>query len=153
MNKTKVLSFLVIVLVALNITSLMVFVLNKAHHPPHQSIEKGPKNIIIKKLHFNKKQVIAYEGLIKEHRLKIESIDNKIKSLKTELYLLLKEDNHEKSKDLINQINSLQKEIENHHYQHFIAIKKLCKDEQIQHFNNLTNELAKLFSPHPKPQK
>ena len=43
----------------------------------------------------------------------------------------------------------LQKQIETTHFNHFIDIKKLCKKEQLSDYENLTEELSKLFS-HPR---
>lgn len=152
MNKIRLLSFLVIVLAILNITLLVVFVNNKPNHPPHPKFGKEPKNIIIERLHFDDAQVDAYDKLIQEHRLKIETLDTKLREAKEELYILLNEDDSSQTKTYFSKIAKVQKDIEKLHFNHFIDIKKLCKENQLQYYDELTHELARIFSPHPSPR-
>jgi periplasmic protein CpxP/Spy len=154
MNKTKVLTIAVIVLVLLNISVVATFMLNKPPHPPGMEGRQSPKTIIIERLHFNETQIAAYDDLIKEHRTTIQNKEEQLKLVKEELYALLAADNQTTSTDLITKINMIQKEIEEIHFNHFLDIKKLCKPEQLSDFNELTNELASLFSPiHEHPPR
>lgn len=58
------------------------------------------------------------------------------------------------SDSLIQNINACQAKIERIHYEHFIAIKNICRDDQLPAFEELTIDLAKLFSPpHPPRHK
>ena len=152
MNKTRILSILVIALIVLNIVLISVFVIKKPHHPPHHRKHEGPKNVIIKKLHFDDTQISAYEALIKAHRTKIHSKDLELRKAKKELYFLLNKNDSNKIDSLISNINNVQKEIEVLHFNHFLDIKKLCKENQLNHYNELTHELARLFAP-PHMQK
>ena len=43
----------------------------------------------------------------------------------------------------------IQKEIEKTHFQHFLEIKALCRPEQIEDFNLLSEELARIFAKPP----
>lgn len=153
MSKTRLLSILVIALIALNIVLIMVFVIKKPHQPPHHRNHEGPKNVIIKKLHFNDTQISAYETLIRTHRTKIESKDVELKKAKNELYPLLNKNDSNKIDSLIYNINNIQKDIEKLHISHFLDIKNLCEENQLNYYNELTHELARLFAPHPKPRK
>ncbi len=106
----------------------------------------GPKNIIIKKLHFDENQVKDYEILIKAHRSNIESSNSQMKILKNHLFATLKGQNQHIDRDsLINEIGKLQIKLENIHYDHFIEIKKLCKPNQLSDYDLLCDELGKLF--------
>ena len=152
MNKTKLLTFSVIVLLILNISTLAFFVFSGNQlHGFNKRIE--PKEIIIKKLGFDEQQVKEYQELIHWHRGNIDSLQEQIRNTKQKLYSeLVKPKIDNKVKDsLVNKLANIQKEIEITHFKHFQDIKKLCKKEQLDRFNDLTQELAKIFSK-PKPR-
>ncbi|MEO8235059.1 MAG: hypothetical protein ABI549_06555 [Flavobacterium sp.] len=152
MNKIKLLTFSVILLLILNISTLVFFVF---YGNQLQGFNKRiePKEIIIKKLGFDEQQVKEYQELIHWHRGNIDNLQEQIRNTKQELYSeLVKSDVDNKTKDsLINKLANIQKEIEIMHFKHFQDIKKLCKKEQLDRFNDLTQELAKIFSK-PKPR-
>lgn len=150
MNKIKFLYLLIVVLVLTNI-GLVVFMY--LHHPPHPMHGEGPKKEIAQKLEFSPEQVEKYEIIIKEHRSSIKEIESKIRTSKNNLYSLLKSDETDQKDDIINQLGELQKEIENAHFKHFEKLKALCTEKQLNNFNQLTEELGKLFAPPHPPKK
>lgn len=152
MNKTKVLVFAVIVLVALNFGILGFLFLSKNNDGPRG--RKMPREIVIEKLHFNENQIEAYDKTIKIHQEDIRNLDDSIRSTKNELYQLLNSDTIDSvQKDsLFLKLANYQKQIENTHFNHFLEIKKLCKKVQLSDYENLTEELSKLFS-HPRRPK
>ncbi|WP_165395961.1 periplasmic heavy metal sensor [Flavobacterium sp. J27] len=115
---------------------------------------KEPKEIIIEKLHFDSKQIAQYEALIATHRNTINTLDSTIKKLKRELYATLIENETptNKTDSLFQAITEKQMAIEKVHFNHFLDIKKICKEEQLADYENLTAELAKIFSNKP-PKK
>jgi periplasmic protein CpxP/Spy len=149
MEKTKLLTFAVIALLILNLGTLgFLFATGPKgeHHPPHGRPE--PKEIIIERLHFNEKQQAEYEELIKEHRKHIREVEDKIRASKDELYQLLKEKVYDgvKKDRLFTSLATYQREIEITHFNHFEDIKRICTQEQLSDFNELTEELSGLFS-------
>ncbi|WP_395047434.1 hypothetical protein [Flavobacterium sp.] len=147
MDKIKLLTFSVIALIILNFTMLGFFIFSENRS---EDIKKKPKprEIIIRKLGFNKQQAKAYQELINWHRSNIDSLQEQIKNTKQNLYSeLVKSEVDNKTKDsLVNKLANIQKEIENTHFKHFQDIKKLCKKEQLDRFSDLTTEFAKIFS-------
>lgn len=66
------------------------------------------------------------------------------------MYLQLKSTNSEsESTDIFTKMCEIQKEIEKTHFQHFLEIKALCRPEQIEDFNLLSEELARIFAKPP----
>lgn len=146
MNKTKLLSIAVILLLIANLV-LAGFMYFGRHQRPDGT---GPRNIIIQKLNFDESQVKEYDKLIEEHRTEIRKSEQEIKDLKNKLYTTLINESENNSKDsLINELSKVQLKIENIHYKHFEDIKKLCNKEQQQAFENFTREIVTLFSPGP----
>jgi hypothetical protein len=157
MDKTKLLTFSVIALLLINLGTLgFLFLTSSNSNHPHGNNDfkrrPEPKEIIIKKLNFDSKQISEYEKLIQWHRKEIRSIEENIRATKNELYLQLHENTiNSKVKDsLIDALATYQKQIENTHFNHFQDIKKICREDQLDDFNALTEELSRLFSkPHP----
>jgi protein CpxP len=149
MNKVKFLYIIIVLLVATNASVLLGVYLHRPHHPHN---EGGPKKFIIEKLGLDEAQTKTYDIIIKQHRSSIKSIENNIRKNKDVLFTLLKEDDVTKKDSIITNLGALQMEIESAHYIHFEAIKKICNDEQLERFDDLTKELGRLFSP-PKPPK
>jgi Spy/CpxP family protein refolding chaperone len=158
MEKTKLLTITVIGLLLLNFATLGFLFISgtKDRKPPHDRPEgrHEPKKIIIERLHFDANQQKEYGQLIEWHRGEIRQLEDSIRVSKNELYLLLNDNKvDEKAKvTLINQIALFQKQIEATHFKHFEDIKKLCKPEQQVYFNELTEELGRLFYRNKPPR-
>lgn len=118
---------------------------NRRPKPDHRP--EGPKFIIIERLGFNSTQVKDYEILIEDHRAKIGEKEEQIMELKEALYEGLKTGLAlEKQDSLLKKINQTQLEIEKIHYAHFLDIKKLCNNSQLEKFDDLAGDFAHLFS-------
>ena len=152
MNKIKLLVISVIVLVVLNLF-LVSNLFFKTKPPFPLKGRKLPREIIIEKLNFDENQIVDYVELIKEHRREIRTNDREIRQLKKKLYSLLQSDNFELKDSLITKINIIQEDIEYIHFDHFMDIKNICNDNQLEEFNKLSVELSKLFSPHKPPRR
>jgi Spy/CpxP family protein refolding chaperone len=155
MEKAKLLTIAVIGLLLLNLATLGFLFLNgsKGHHPPMDGPQgrQKPREIIIEKLHFDVNQQKEYDKIIKWHHGEIERLDKNIRQTKNELYSqLMQPEVDVKTKDsLITVLNSYQKQIEQTHFKHFEDIKKLCHPNQMEDFNDLTEELSRIFAPKP----
>jgi len=158
MEKTKLLTITDIKLLLINFETIGFLFFNgaKAQRLPHDRPEgtHEPKEIIIERLHFDANQQKEYGQLIEWHRGEIRQLEDSIRVSKNELYLLLNDNKvDEKAKvTLINEIALFQKQIEATHFKHFEDIKKLCKPEQQEYFNELTEELGRLFSRNKPPR-
>jgi periplasmic protein CpxP/Spy len=156
MEKSKLITFSIIALLLINLATLGFLLFSGPKNgpiPPHGGRPK-PKEIIVEKLHFDSKQLADYEQLIQQHRKEITTTEDNIKSAKNELYLLLNNETVDVAKkdSLISLLSNYQKEIETIHFNHFRDIKKLCKPEQLNDFNDLTEELSRLFSKPHRPR-
>lgn len=153
MEKQKLITISVIALLLLNIGTLgFLFVSGpkQGHRPPPHG-RPEPREIIIEKLHFDEQQIEAYELLIREHHKQIDAVDEKIRDTKNSLYALLNSNDSSSKDSLIIALGNYQKEIEAIHFDHFADIKKLCKPNQKYDFEELTEELSRLFSKPPRP--
>lgn len=160
MTKTRMLTIAVAGLLLVNFGLLAFLVFSRPGNsfrgtgPRHGT--EGPKEIIIKKLDFNKEQVAAYEQLIDGHKANIQKLNDEVRNTKNKLYATLANDTALSADSLTNRLGTLQVQIEKLHYDHFAAIAKLCGPDQKDKFQDLTKELANYFElprnpPPPKP--
>ncbi|MFN3755081.1 hypothetical protein [Flavobacterium sp.] len=154
MERTKLLTITVIGLLLLNIATLSFLFLNRTMPDRLSHDRPKPREIIIDRLHFDANQQKEYDKLIQWHRGEINQLDDNIRQVKNDLYARLSEKEiNVKTKDsLITLLNLYQKQIEETHFKHFEDIKKLCKPEQQEDFETLTEELARIFAPN-KPRR
>lgn len=154
MNKNRLLIFLIAGLLISNIL-LVVFMMKgrgPGHHgPPHHKGE-GPRELIIERLHLDAAQITKYDTLIQKHRSNLKEYEETLLELKKNLYSNLKNKTDKATIYYsIDGIAKVQAEIEHVHYAHFEDIKNLCKPEQQKYFDELVNELARIFSHGPPP--
>ena len=153
MNKTKLLTFAVIALFVINIMTLSFLFLNKSPRPNERN-KPRPRDIVVEKLKFDEQQIIAFDGLIEAHKFVIDSLDTEIKISKNNLFEQLSLNENKATIDsILNSLSNYKAEIEQTHFNHFLDIKKLCKPEQLDNYNELTKELSKIFAPNRMPKK
>ncbi len=143
MSKIKLLTVAVIGLLVLNLCMVTFLFFRKP--PPPRLFRGGPKKIIINRLHFDRQQVAQYGRLINKHQEIIHLLEDSIRNTKNDLYKTLTTTNHPGKDSMISQLSRLQQEIEIANYNHFEAIQQLCKPDQIEDFNKLTEDLARFF--------
>lgn len=149
MKKIKIISIIAIFLLAINIFWILFFI----SHKPLHGRGNDPKKVIIEKLHLDELQTKEYEKLIDGHRESIRNSEKHIMELKNQLYKTLKERaNVSMTDSLMTEIGKAQIEIEHINYNHFQDIKQLCKPEQLNYFNELCNDIAKLFGRPSPPE-
>ena len=150
MNKNRFQLFIIIALLVSNVLLIVFIILPKKPHGFHPD---KPRNIVIDRLHFNDSQIEDYDKLIENHRQTIREKDNQIIELKNKLYLNLTQNNtDESSVSLINEIAAVQQQIETTHFKHFMDIKSICTNEQMDDYNKLVLDFSKIFSPQPPPR-
>ena len=139
MKKNK---FLYALLIALAISNgILLFVL----FDNRPSIE-GPKRSIIDMLDFDKNQIKAYEICIDQHRSAVIQSEAKMSEIRKVLYKRLNGNDPNLGLDtILSQIGKQQKAIEEINYNHFLAIKQLCRKDQLDEFENFVFEIPTLF--------
>ncbi len=158
MKKTKLLTITVIGLLLLNFAILAFLLVSgpRGHKRPTDRPEgrPNPREIIIERLHFDDNQQKGYDKIVQWHKGQIKKLDENLRSAKNELYNQLKQPQVDvKIKDsLIAVINANQKQIEETHFKHFEDIKKLCHKDQLEDFNELTEDLSRIFASNKPPR-
>lgn len=142
MKNQKYLKIIILLLLISNLFLLGFLFFNKPGK------KEGPRNLIIKKLHFSQEQIKKYDILIADHRSKMSQNREDVIRMRTELYRNLNNKAFE-DEALIDEIAEREKSAEVINYQHFVSVRKICNTEQQKYFDDLVMDFAKLF---PKTQ-
>lgn len=141
MNKIKLLTFSVVALLLLNFGILGFLFLSGPNQRKHE-----PREVVIHELHFDGNQIANYDKLIAVHKMTIQNLNDSIRNCKNELYSQLKSSQNKAiTESLFMKIAHFQAQIEQTHYNHFLDIKKLCKTDQLEDYNQLTTKLSEMF--------
>jgi hypothetical protein len=144
MNKLKLLSVISIGLLVSNVMLIAFILTRHPERPPHQE----PKTILIERLHFTEHQIQQYDRIIETHKTATRQSNDDIMKLKNQLYRSLSKETNTVFRDsIITDIGKVQMKIEEIQYTHFEQIKQLCQGEQLNLFNQLSNEIAGIFAP------
>lgn len=163
MKKETLLTIAVLILIVLNVALLVVFNVNQGRPPfapplPMRNLPPvngpGPGKVIVERLKLDKSQRNEFLKLKQQHQEKVHVIQEKSRSLHDELFDLLKEPQIDTSKEqaIIDSLGINRKALEQAIFDHFTAIKTLCKtEEQKKLFNGFIGELGETIGP-PPPQ-
>ena len=155
MTTNRKLTIGIITLLIINLIILGFFMTghrrgNNSMNSRHQE----PEHIIIEKLDFDDTQVASLRTLKMVHIKNVRSKDEEIRRVKKLIFNSLGSDSPVNIDSLSTIIGGIQKDIELSHYNHFIKIKELCREDQIEKFNELSKDLSEIFRrkrpPHNK---
>lgn len=142
MSKVKFLTILSSTLAIINLVLIGFFLLG-----PHQGKNNvGPKQYILKQLNLDKEQAAQYKVLIVTHQKGRIALNEKIMALRNQLYIAaLKENDASKKNQVLSELKILHQQLEVLHLEHFEQLKKICRTDQLKHFDGLVDELTQLF--------
>jgi hypothetical protein len=146
MNKQ---SFLLLSTIVLLISNLLLA--SMLWFRPHGPGPDANKNRIIQQLHLDAAQQEQYSQTVVAHRKKMHENEQQLQALRKLLYSQLQNDQPLNIDSITELISQKGKDMEQINYHHFLEIKQLCKPEQRQDFNALSEELADMF--HAKPHR
>lgn len=156
LDKVKVLTGLVVVLLLINITTIASIwhmvdferLSLRGQHP------QGPKEFIIAKLGLDEEQQKVFEVLRKEHFTEMRTLQHNIRIEKDAMHELLKDDAPDTAQTFahISRIMQQEERLERITFEHFRKVRALCNDEQKQHFDVIIDQVMRMIKHSPKPQ-
>ena len=137
---SKIVSWLIALLVVANITTLAFFWIG---HFKNQK-ENSPKEFLSKNLNFSKSQKNAYFILAKEHNESAKIIRDQIKNDKESLFQLLKSDtiNDSVRNDKALKVSMSIQALDILTFEHFRKVRAICTEEQKPQFDELIKKMV-----------
>lgn len=142
MNKEKLLSILVILLIVLNLGIVAFLFKTRPPHPPELW------RMVVNELHFNAQQEEQYQAVREKHRERMNAIEEEFASVLEQYMNQLKEAPNPAIEDtLLNKLAELEKEKAAITLAHFRDVKGLCHPEQLDAFDQLIPQLLPVILP------
>jgi protein CpxP len=160
--ESKKLPFWKIFAIALLVINTLILSYILLEKPGQNSSDRGPAAFIIKELHFNDSQIVAFEKLKFAHQDSVQHLREQGKILREKYFSFLRNDANSISKvgfnnqltDLENQIAANQVSIESVTYRHFGQVKEICDSSQKHKFDSILLEIVSMMKAgRPKPAR
>lgn len=148
LNKVKLLTGLVILLLLINIGTIAG--IWKLIDPSTLKLMPAPpigaKEFIITKLDLNEEQQKVFEQLREEHFEEMKKLQANISNEKEAMYNMLKSENPDTTLTFIHIAKVMQNEerLERITFEHFRKVRAICNDEQKQHFDVILDQIMKM---------
>jgi protein CpxP len=148
-NRTKWLTILVLILVALNIATVTAFWLLKDRRsgpPPPQS---GVTDFLVKELGFDSVQKQQLQQLVEAHRREVMDTRRGNREAKDSFFALLKEPNITDAMLAAAAIkaNAPDQQLEMITFRHFQKVRALCTAAQQQKFDHIIQQVLRMNAP------
>jgi periplasmic protein CpxP/Spy len=148
MKREKVLWIGISILAILNIICLLFIVLRGGERPNNRF-----DKVLIESLQLNESQIERFEQMKRQHRMRIDQLDDQMQIRFGQYFGLLTGSRDQKKEDsLKNELAELYKQKIEITYQHFAEIKAMCSPEQQQNIGKIVPFLMRVISP-PKKEE
>ncbi len=159
MKRNRILLWITIGLLILNLAAMSFFWIRKPvrigpRNEGRNNPEMRPQNFehrMARHLNLDQAQIEEYHALMIDHMKKIDSIHESIKQKKWQIHqqLLSAEPDSNYINILVDSIGNLSATFEKLNYDHFIQLKGILNDNQLDNFKKLINGLPYHDDEHP----
>jgi len=148
-NRTKWLTILVVLLVALNIASLTTFWLLKDRRQGPPPPQNGVTDFLVKELGFDSAQKQRLEQLVETHRSTVMDIRRGHREAKDAFFALLKEPALTDSALAVAaaKADAPDQRLEMATFRHFQQVRALCNDAQKKKFDQIIQQVLRMNGP------
>jgi len=150
-TKNKLLTGLVVLLLAANAATIAVFWLNR---PKQQRAPKGtPQEFLVKELKLNTEQQQQYQVLVSAHQQGAEQLRIKIRTGKEAFFNLLKQSNVTDSakQTAAKAVSMITEELDLLTLDHFQQVRRLCTADQQNKFDEIIHQVTSMMGPPGPP--
>jgi len=139
MSKVRLLILAVGLLLISNVIFMVQALLGETEEKPLPEVR------ITQLLELDDEQKIAYASLIKEHQAQTSVLGKQLMEKRAALFENLNAQNEVFDPAVFDEVTTVLSQIEHNNYNHFLDIKGLLHDQQLEKFDTLTQELHLLF--------
>ena len=150
-SKSRILIFIIAVLLISNIAMLIFFLSGKRDMPKPDNEKRpgyGMSETLKKEAAFDDQQVKQYEDLREKHWEKMKPMFHDMQVTKSSFYSLVKDNSLADSSvaALATQIGEKQKAIDYQIFQHFRQVRNICRPDQQSKFDTIYSGIVKRMS-------
>jgi Spy/CpxP family protein refolding chaperone len=146
LHKNKLLTWLVLLLVIINIGSMIFIWMGKPKH--EKPMQGSPKDFLSRELKFDEKQQVQFNKLVDEHRDQANEVRKKIKEEKEEMYGLLKSSDITDSLKIsaVAHVAEATKELDLITLNHFEKVRNICTPEQKKKLDHIMMQMLGMMT-------
>lgn len=150
-TKNKLLTWLVILLVAANVATIAVFWLNRPKQ--HRAPKGSPQEFLVKELKLNTEQQQQFQVLVSAHQQGAEQLRSKIRTAKEAFFNLLKQSNVTDSvkQTAAKAVSMITEELDLLTLDHFQQVRRLCTADQQNKFDEIIHQVTSMMGPPGNP--
>jgi hypothetical protein len=151
--KNKILTWLVMLLLIANATSIAMFWLGKEKQPLPQQQRERPAEFLIRELQLDTKQQEQLEILRAAHKDAAEILRKQLKEVKGHFFALIKQPGVTDSIKLIasKSVSDVTEKLDLLALNHFIKVKLICNAEQQKKFDKIIAQVTEMISKAGEP--
>jgi hypothetical protein len=157
MSREKLLTVSVVLLLLLNFGILGFLLLGHKPPPPPDGPGRPPHPglPVVEKLHFDESQKTAFDQMKKEHHATMEKLDEQHEGILKQYFEMLgKSGNIQSQKDsLEHALASVEARRASVTFEHFNAVKAMCRPDQVSQFDDLIPDILQLLLKPRGPQQ
>ena len=142
MNRERLLTIAVIVLLALNSAVVGYLFIGQRPGPPRPELF----DLLVRELEMTSEQQHKYFILRDQHRNQMEKLNQQFSQLLEKYLSLISDSSNEVRTQLEEEMAVLEKQKASITFNHFNAVKELCTPRQQEKFNQLIPEIARMMS-------
>lgn len=156
LNNSKVLLFIIAVLLVTNIVMIAFFSVKHCgrEENPRFSPGEAMRVSLMEEVKFSPEQLRQFDSLRQEHRKKIKPLFKNMNAVKDGFYLHIRDNSFPDSllyKEL-DSIAVMQKQLDKTMFYHFRKVRTLCTPEQLPRYDSMAQQLIKrITQPFRKP--
>ena len=159
-RKNKVLTIVLVLMAAINLTTLGVLLLGNGGEQSSQNEIKGlhqpgpkPGDSFAQELGLDESQKARFEELRKELHQQVFQVDEQGRGLRDSLFGMLRNPHPDTVRvDSLTSLIAMQvKEKERLTFYHFAMVRELCSDKQRVIFDDIFEDVLKKMGPPPRP--
>jgi len=146
-------TIIVVALLCINSAMLIMMWKEKREAPPGAENSADVKTFLTKELEFTPKQVLQFDSLRNLHRMTMDSLNDKIRRLRDQLFSGLSEPNASAAiaNDITRQIGDNMALIDKATYNHFKQLRALLDNGQQQKFDNIIKQVMHMMARQGPP--
>ena len=151
MNKNVlILKWIAIAMFICNVIGWLFFL--RSMRDEHFAPLHSPRDQVIEVLHFDQKQIQQYDSIIRLHQNNLKHSLTDIESAKANLYVHLNDSTKQQSDSIWSELQRATIALEKIHFDHFLAIRAICRKEQLASFQSLSISFPQFFRPPAPPR-
>lgn len=154
MQKNRLLIWLVVILVLINLLSVGTFWFGFFFHkPPQMRPFRGPEEMIERELGLTEQQKAGMRQEMHKHFESVRVILDSVKTLKREAFALITQHPEDtvQAEILLKKTADCLIEADRMRYKHFLTLRKMCSPEQQKSFDRLLQDMLQEMPP-PRPE-